>query len=144
MLQVGVRSLRCTTSRQGYFAESGAVRCVRCHAAPEVVRRGCTFSENFTHVLCVTQTIALSADHLVASGGGMSHLTTLAAERLRVVSNVLVVGQLTDSSTPLEGYGALRIADATFPLGLVHVAPSHVECRFIWRAGFVPAPSAMK
>ena len=76
--------------------------------------------DEMAHVVRVTSTVALLADHSVASALGVSPLVALAAEALRAIPNVLVVGQSVDFSTPLERCAASGIADATFPLGLVH------------------------
>ena len=48
--------------------------------------------DEMAHVVCVTSTLALLADHLVTSAIGVSPSVALAAEALRAISNVFVVG----------------------------------------------------
>ena len=114
------------------------------YVTPEVVHCRLTPSDDVAHVFRVAPAQTPSTNHPVASGGAVSTLLALIAEGLRAISNVLVVGQLVDSSIPVERQDALGVADAAFLPVFEHLAGEHVGCGFLLGRSFVSAIPALK
>ena len=102
-----------------------------------------SITDNLTHVLRVTWSLATTADRFLASRGSVPDSTALAAKDVRAIQEVLVVRGLVGSAVPVERGGALRVSDATFHPALEHRTTLDMAFGFLLGIGSVPTETAM-